>query len=448
MKLLNRNLGWIFYVSRRYLRTRRREKGHTASVLSVAGIAAGVMTLIVVLAVMNGFQLTTIRSILEVNSYHLRVTVTDDNGVDGALLAKLRGVPGVTAVVPFVDVQTVAQGYFSAIQAISLRGVPKDALAMDPSLVESLKILAGEFDLSTPGNVVLGSELARSLGLRVGDEVTLLSVVAASANPALQSSASGESRPRFRLVGIFRTGFYDYDLSWGFVSIGDALHDFGTAGPVVYGVKLRNRFADQAAERRIRDALPATDAGRVQIESWRQYNKAIFGALDVEKTTMMLLVGLIFLVVGVNIYQSLRRSVYERTEDIGVMRATGAPPWAIQLIFIFDGFYIGFLGSAIGTVVGLFLSVNINGVFAAAESVVNGALALGGPALQGFVGMRAGEFSIFSPSYFYLSAVPVKVVFGEVYSIFLFAVLSATIAGVFAARRATRIKPAYVLRYE
>lgn len=439
----NRRIGWILYVSRRYFRTRRREKGHTASILSVAGIGAGVMTLIVVLAVMNGFQLTTIRSILEVNSYHLRITDPANGGVNPALESLLRGVKGVEAVVPFVDVQTVAQGYFAGVQAVSLRGVPAEAMTLDPSLAASVKVVAGRFDLSRPGNVVLGTELAQSLGLRVGDEVTLLTVLSAP-----RVSAAGSGRPVFRVAGIFRTGFYDYDLHWGFISLGDALGDFGATGGVVYGLKLKDRFDDRAVTLRIRSALPQDLRNQVRIESWRRYNRAIFGALSVEKTTMMLLVGLIFLVVGVNIYQSLRRSVYERTEDIGVLRAVGAPPSAIQLIFVLDGFYIGFLGAAIGTVLGLFLSVNINGVFTVTESIVNGVLALGGPALQGLVGLRPGEFSIFSPSYFYLSAVPVHVVFGEVFSIFLFALLSATLASVFAAVRAARIKPAHVLRYE
>jgi lipoprotein-releasing system permease protein len=439
----NRRIGWILYVSRRYFRTRRREKGHTASILSVAGIGAGVMTLIVVLAVMNGFQLTTIRSILEVNSYHLRVTDRAAKGRDPALESLLRGVRGVEAVVPFVDLQTVAQGYFSGVQAVTLRGVPADAMTLDPSLAASVRIVAGQFDLSRPGNVVLGTELAQSLGVRVGDEVTLLTLLS---SPHPSAGASG--RPVFRVAGIFRTGFYDYDLSWGFISIGDALGEFGAPGGVVYGLKLKDRFDDRTVAARIRNALPQNVRNDIRIESWRQYNRAIFGALSVEKTTMMLLVGLIFLVVGVNIYQSLRRSVYERTEDIGVLRAVGAPPSAIQLIFVLDGFYIGFLGAAIGTALGLFLSVNINGVFSVTEHVVNGALALGGPVLQSVVGLRPGEFSIFSPAYFYLSAVPVHVVFGEVFSIFLFALLSATLASVFAAMRVARIKPAHVLRYE
>ncbi len=432
-------LGWIFFVARRYFRTRRREKGHTASVLSVAGIAAGVMTLIVVLAVMNGFQLTTIRSILQVNSYHLRVHVQGERQPDPSVLRALRSVSGVKAVVPFVDIQTVAQGYFSGIQAVSLRGVPPDALSLDPSLASSLHMIAGRFDLSRPGSVVLGVELARTLGVRIGDTVSILSVL---------DAASSGKRPQFTVTGIFKTGFYDYDLSWGFVSLAEAYDVFGASGDLIYGIKLDNRFADQSAAARIRAVLPSVTGSKVSVESWRVFNRAIFGALSVEKSAMMLLVGLIFLVVGVNIYQSLRRTVYERTEDIGVLKAMGAPPLAIQLVFVFDGLFIGLLGALIGTALGLFLSVNVNGVFSVTESIVNGLLAVGGPALQSLVGIRAGDFTIFSPEYFYLSAVPTHVVFEEVFGIFVFAVLSAVVASLFAALRIARIKPATVLRYE
>jgi len=432
-------VSWILFVSRRYFRTRRREKGHTASVLSVAGIAAGVMTLIVVLAVMNGFQLNTIRSILRVNSYHLRVTVHGDHTPDPRIERLLQNVPGVQSVVPFVDVQTVAQGYFSGIQAVTLRGVPTDVLSLDPSLKSSLHMVAGVFDLTHPGGVVLGTELARSLGVRVGDTVSILSV--------LDGAVAGR-KPDFVVEGLFKTGFYDYDMSWGFISLTEAERRFGVSGDLVYGIKLDNRFADQEAAARITALLPSAAGRKVSVESWRVYNRAIFGALSVEKTAMMLLVGLIFIVVGVNIYQSLRRTVYERTEDIGVLKAVGAPPLAIQLIFIFDGFFIGILGALIGTFLGLFLSVNINGVFSAIEIAVNALLAAGGPALQQAVGIRAGEFSIFSPEYFYLSSVPTQVVYGEVFGIFLFAMLSSVVASLLAALRVARIKPAAVLRYE
>jgi lipoprotein-releasing system permease protein len=179
--------------------------------------------------------------------------------------------------------------------------------------------------------------------------------------------------------------------------------------------------------------------------SWRAFNRSIFGALRLEKTLMMLLVGLIFVVVGGNIYQSLRRSVVERTEEIAVLKALGAPPASIRTVFTLEGLLIGVLGGVIGVTLGLLVSENVNGVFALAEWTVNavtGALQL----LGGAIG--EGRFTIFSPAYFYITEVPTRAVLWETVGIFLFAMVSATAAAYFASFRVARIKPAEVLRNE
>lgn len=425
---------WMFFVSGRYFRTRRREKGHAASVLSVTGIAAGVTTLIVVLAVMNGFQLNTIDSILEIDSYDLRVTVPNTHAPDPSVLETLRTTPGVRVAFPFAEIRTLAQGYFPGVNPIVLRAVPPDALSLDRGLGARIHMVAGGFDLGPPGSIVIGVELAHTLGVRVGDSISILNYL-----------GGGVGSGGFVVTGIFRSGYYDYDLRWGFISLRDAAHAYRTGMDVIYGVKLDNRNRASVSQARVERELRGSSA---KVESWRTYNRAIFGALHVEKTAMMLLIGLIFLVVGANIYQSLRRAVFERTEDVGVLKALGARPREVQRVFVFDGFIIGFLGATIGTMLGLFLATNIDGVFSAVEAVVNFALAVGGPALQSLTGMQPGDFSIFSPVYFYLSGIPSHVYLAEVFWIYVVAFLSAMIAAALASRRVVAVKPAVVLRYE
>jgi len=434
---------WIVFVSRRHLRTRRKERGHTASVLSVTGIAVGVMTLVAVLAVMNGFQLGTIQDILEVNSYHLRVTGYDSVGRTEEASRIIATVSGVRTAVPFVDIQALIRGAFSEPDGVNIRAVPVDVLQRDESLAERLDMVAGSFDVHGTGTVVLGSELARNLGVQVGDVVHALNLTGGELNLRAPKETS------LQVTGIFRTGFLDFDQSWGFVSLPAVKKDFAAGEAPVVGVKLANRFRDLRAQVRIQARLKdhgMAGAG-VRIVSWREYNRSIFGALRMEKVLMMVIVGLIFVVVGVNIFHALRRSVIERTEEIAVLKALGAPPVAVQSIFVIEGALIGLAGAVIGLAAGLLVAVNVNGVFALAETVVNAVITVLGKLSVLFQSGRGG-FTIFSPAYFYITEVPTKIYFAEALGIFLFAIVSSLVAAYFAARRVVRIKPGEVLRYE
>lgn len=441
---------WILFVSARHFRTRRREKGHTAGVLSILGIAAGVMTLISVLAVMNGFQFGTIEDILEVGSFHLQVIPAAGTGaLDAPAVAEQIGrIRGVRATVPYAESWGLAYGYFPDPLAVRVRAVPPDVLTTDARFAANIDLVSGRWELGG-GTVVMGQELARRLGVRVGDAVR---IVGFSGTLSTTDPLTAE----FELVGVFRTGFLEYDAGWAFTALpaagtaaaagGDGLAALGLDRVERIGVKLDERFRDRLVARRIRSALP-----EARVESWREYNRAIFGALRLEKTMMMVLVGLIFIVVAVNIYQSLRRSVVERTEEIGVLKALGAPPRPLQLVFVLEGLMIGLAGGLSGLVLGLAVSLNINAIFRAAEFVVNAVAGAGQWITAFFAGGGAdggATFSIFNPAYFYLEEVPAVVVPVEVAGVVLFAVASATVAAYAASRRVSEIAPADVLRYE
>lgn len=426
---------WTLFISARHFRTKRREKGHTASVLSVGGIAVGVMTLITVLAVMNGFQIGTIEDILEINSYHLQVH-TPDAAEKAPLIADTNGV---RSAVPFTEMYALAQGFFADPVAIAVRGVPDDVRTLDIGFADQLEMAAGTFDIAAPRSIVVGQELARRIGLRVGDGLSVVNFSAEGLNLARPDSMD------LIVTGLFKTGFLEYDAGWGFVSL-ETTRELGGGEADTVGVKLLDRYSDRATMRRISSTVPG-----LQIVSWRDYNRSIFGALRLEKVLMMLLIGLIFVVVAVNIYQSLRRSVVERTEEIGVLKALGASAASLQFVFILEGLMIGLAGAAIGTVLGLALSFNINAVFAGAEIIVNVILSVTGWIVGLFApgqrGVTAG-FTIFSPAYFYLDSVPATVIAGEVLGVALFALASSVLAAVAASRRISGINPAAVLRYE
>jgi lipoprotein-releasing system permease protein len=444
-----------FLLAARYLRTGRRDSGNASTFLSVAGIAVGVMTLTVVLAVMNGFQLGFIESIVGISSYHLQLqpdrASTKERGnaanrgaapLDPSVVVKIRAVPSVAAVVPFVERQALVEGVFQRPRACSIRAVPPDLFSLDPSQADMLSVREGSFDLRDGHSLVIGSELAAGMGTRIGDVLSLTSFA---------SDAEGRLTPRrdtFQVRGIFHTGYYDFDSGLVFMSLLSADRSYGDGSelPRSWGIKIADRFDDA----RPLKAVSALVAGTgYSAQSWRTYNRSFFDALFMEKLMMMVLVGIIFIVVGFNVYHSLRRSVFERMEEIAVLKAVGIPPWRIQAIFVLEGLVIGLGGGVLGLAVGLALAVNVSGVFATVERVVNLLLRFGQAAVAPFApGGDGGRFAIFSPAYFYLTRVPSHVFLRETFLVACFAVTACVAAAWAASRAVSGFRPSEVLRYE
>ncbi|MEX2445300.1 MAG: ABC transporter permease [Alkalispirochaeta sp.] len=414
---------WILFVARRFLGT-RRTRGAGATGMAVAGIATGVATLIIVLAVMNGFQLGTIENILEVNSFHLRLstdrTVSQVEEVE-SVVSDLRGDPAVESVVPTAEIQTLARGFWPEPQGIVLRAVPEDWLSRDRGAAEQLRIVSGEFVLGEPRSVVLGAELARALGVRVGDPLAVTHIPRGSSRPA---------EVELTVRGLFRTGYLDFDRGWAFTSLSTADDALAATDALVVGVKLANRFRDAETAERLRPTIPSSWS----LENWREYNRGIFGALRVEKAMMVFLVALIFVVVAGNIFQLLRRSILERSEEIAILRALGARRGEVRRVFVLEGWYIGIAGTAVGTLVGLLIAGNINEIFALLES------------LAGLIGNNAPL--VFSPTFFYLESVPARILPGELVLVGAGAVGASATSSWLAGRSAVRRMPMDLLRSE
>jgi lipoprotein-releasing system permease protein len=435
---------WIGFVAARYVSRGRRNS--PSPVLSVLGIATGVLALTVIIAVMNGFQLGFIESILEISSCHLRIEDFSGGPEGETPESRIRALPGVRSVLPFREISVLLRSLSANSRGALIRGVPADALELDAGLREKLEIEDGSFDLESPDSIILGTELARHLGVRPGDRVNLLSFALGGLTDAGEGEGTGTS-PAFRVTGIFRCGFYEYDLGWAYINIEKASELAGENEKTVLGIKLQNRWQDTITMERIRKLFDGSPAP--ELVSWRDYNRAFFGALRTEKLMMFILVGLIFIVVGLNIFQAQRRAVLERREEIGLLRALGASDRAVRLVFVWDGFIIGFTGAGLGLLSGLFISFHISGFFSFLERVVNFFIGAANFifALLGAL-PEAGEFSIFSPRIFYIKEIPSRVIPHEIILIFLFGFLSALLAAWFASGRAARTRPAEVLRYE
>jgi lipoprotein-releasing system permease protein len=390
---------------------------------------------------MNGFQLGFIESIIELSSYHLRLQSFNTEETE-----KLRDVitlvPGVRAAVPFVEFQALGRGMRNSQQAVLVRGVPPDALLKDMSMKEKLDFEAGSFDISSADSILLGTELARRMSLRPGDKVTLFSV------SSILSSEDEDITGSYTVTGIFRTGYYEYDCSWAYINI-DSARSYTDDSNIIIGIKIASRFHDrQLKELCLIKTREAGFQDSFDFSSWRDYNRSFFGALRTEKLFMFILVGLIFIVVGLNIFQAQRRSVLERREEIGLLRAVGGTEKAVRLIFVCDGAIIGFTGAATGLVLGLLTASNISVFFTLVEKAVNTIITLVN-ILAGFFGKGyADNFTVFSPAIFYIKEIPSRIIPGEVILIFMFGFLSALTAAWLASYKISKIQPAQVLRYE
>jgi len=427
---------WVLFVASRYI-----FKGRSSSpVLAVLGIAVGVLALIVIISVMNGFQLGFIESILEISSYHMRLE-SFPHDKTGELQEIMLSAPGIKAAVPFMEFQALARGWRSGQQAVLVRGLRENTLEIDKEMDSRLDFIEGSFDISDSGYILLGAELARRLSLDVGDEITLYSIT------GILSAEEEGGIKSFTVTGIFRTGYYEYDISWAFINM-ESVSYLDNDSVLTLGIKIPNRFQDRNIMEQTRKILSGSGFPDVKLSSWRDYNRSFFGALRTEKLFMFILVGLIFIVVGLNIFQAQRRSVLQRREEIGLLRAVGGSKKAVQFVFVLDGAIIGLTGACIGLFFGLLITFNIPQFFSFIEIIINIFIEVINEIAFLFGAGMAGNFTIFSPAIFYIKEIPSRVIPSEIVIIFLFGFLSALVAGWFASRKVTKIQPAEVLRYE
>jgi lipoprotein-releasing system permease protein len=244
--------------------------------------------------------------------------------------------------------------------------------------------------------------------------------------------------------GVFNSGYYDFDSSMGYVELPltEKRSRFFPANTITIGIKLDDRFSDNRMIQAIRNVLPNTATG---LQSWREYNKSFFGALRTEKTIMMLLISLIFLVVGINIFHAMRRAIAVKKNDIAVLKACGATNADIRSIFIVDGLSIGIFGAVSGLIMGLVITYNINEII---EFFSLGMRALG--SLLESLGLITSvrDYRLFSPAYFYLDSIPVSIGTGEIIFILGIAIASTSMAALLASRRVSEASPSEVLRNE
>ena len=423
---------WIFDVSRRFASVDRKSRSSATSFLAVLVICFGVMSLVTVVSVMNGFQMSFVNAIMELSSFHIRVSKSDCQ-TEADFLNFCADSKEIRCVSPFYESQALLVGNKSKESAGIIRGVDARTCEFDEGFAREIKIVSGSFDLSSADSIVLGSYLAQSLGVTTGNTVNLLALSGGKDVELLSQNR------QFKVTGIFECGYYDINQGYAFVSLEAARMYFGEDAPVFYGIKIRRPQNDGFVSAAIKNRFP--DAA---VQSWREYNRTFFGALRVEKNILMLLVFLIFVVVAVNIYNGMRRLVFERSQEIAALSALGGTSFQIKAIFVVRGFLTGAAGTVIGVVLGIFISLNIRSVFLAVSHCL--------------YWLELFFTSVFSPEnaafvtenqmYAIYASIPARIIPSEVLLISLFGVLSPLLASALASRSVLKLKIAEVLHNE
>jgi lipoprotein-releasing system permease protein len=412
-------VGW------RYTRAGRtgRRNGFISfiSFISVLGIALGVAALIIVLSVMNGFQKDVRDRMLSVIA-HVEIFDARGQGIGDwrALADKARAVAPqqVKGAAPFVASQSlIARG--DTLRGALVRGIsPAEEASVT---VVGTQLRDTVFATLAPGrwNVVLGSKLADLLGVRVGDQVTIL-------------TPSGESTPagvmprlkQFTVSGTFESGHYDYDSNYALVHIDDAQRLYRVDGPV--GVQLR--LEDQQAAREVSAKLQTALGQDVIVSDWTRTNRNWYDAVQLEKRMMAIILTLIVAVAAFNLVSTLVMTVTDKRSDIAILRTLGASPRSIMSIFMIQGATAGIIGTLAGVAFGLLIAFNL-------DTIV--------PFLE-----RLFRTSFLPGNIYIITHMPSDPQWGDIAPIALVSLLLAFVATLYPSWRASRINPAEALRYE
>lgn len=418
-----------------HLRGRRGHgSGRASLALAVAGMAAGVMMLTSVLGIMNGLQLGYIEDLVEIGSFHLRISRDGDRAVSPGVLAEIDRHPSVRTVTPLADMVTmVGRPASAARHVMTLRAVPADIAVRDPSFAEQLGLGAAPL---ARGTVTLGIAAAVLLGVGAGDTVAVNLIDAAPAGRPVARTA------RLIVAGTFESGFADFDRRWALASLPTAEVMTGGALPLEYGVKLTDRFRDRIARAAVEAILAGHPHEDYRVRSWREFNQAFYGALRTEKLLMSTLLALVFVVVGFNVFHGMRRRIQERRQEIGVLRALGATPAMLRLAYAVEATAAGAAGAVCGLAVGLAIADNLAALLRLTESVTNGLL----DAARPFAAPAPARLPFRPPSMFQLAEIPNRVLLHEAVLTCAVAIGAGLIAALAAGRWLRVITPERIMR--
>ncbi len=405
----------------RYLRPRRKEAFISVIAgFSFLGIMLGVATLVVVMAVMNGFRAELLDKILGINGHVIVQPVESDLTDYDAVAARIAAVPGVSAAIPIIEGQALASGQGDGSSGVLVRGVRGPDLLSMEAISGTVDDGGGLLDFDNSGGLAIGTGLANSLGLNVGDRLTLI-----SPRGAITPLGSTPRIKAYPVVAIFSIGMSEYDSTYVFMPLEEAQLYFNSPDAAQ---AIEVYLDDPDAVGTLRAPIEEAAGRPVFSTDWRQRNVTFFSALEVERNVMFVILALIVLVAALNIISGLIMLVKDKGSDIAILRTMGATKGAILRIFFMTGASIGTVGTIAGLAIGTLICANVESLRRAISWITS--------------------TDVFSPELYFLSTLPADMDVAETTAIAVMALVLSYLATLYPAWRAARLDPVEALRYE
>jgi lipoprotein-releasing system permease protein len=408
-----------FFIAKRYLKAKNKEKMISiTTIFSFIGIMLGVATLIIIMAVINGFREDLMSRILGINSH---ISIYSNNFGDAKEIVRIiKEIPNIKSANRIIENQVMIMNGNNTTGAI-IKGILEEDLKDKPQIYDNIK--AKNFKLKS-NEILLGNDLARKLRVKIDNEVKIIS-------PELNSTIMG-TIPRiktYKVIGSFKSGIYEYDLGTAFIPLKTAQIHFKYKENNVSSIEVYLKDLSKM-EQTYNDLQQKLEKNGIDFSmiDWRQSNSAFIGALDVERNVMFIILMLIILVATFNIISSLTMLVNDKIQQIALLKTIGFQKNSIMRIFFICGSLIGFCGTFLGLILGILVSKNLQTIKIFLEKIFH--------------------TTLFPPSVYFLTELPSKIYLSDVFLITGLSLLLAFLSTIYPSYKAAKTNPADILRYQ